>query len=68
MTDILDTGDDNIDQTLESPDPALLDKTDNWLEKSCLSVSDNTGNMCCSRYVMCLVLAEWAPIFLLREK
>ena len=46
-------------------DPALLDNTDSCAEKSCLSEGDNTGNMCSSRKVMCLVEALCAPIFLL---
>ena len=45
--------------------PALLDKTESWAEKSCLSEWERKGNMFCSRKVMCRVEAEWEPIFLL---
>ena len=44
-------------------DPALLDRTESWAEKSCLSEEDRTGNMCSSKKVMCLVEALCAPIF-----
>ena len=36
----------------EGFEPALLERTDNWAEKSWRSEADNTENMCSSRNVM----------------